>query len=70
MQVEIKKLDIDMFVKNNGIEFEVKTSDGSRHLGDCYLTKAGLIWCEGKTTRQKGISVSWEEFIAWMKTKQ
>lgn len=66
MQVKIKDFDLDMEVKNNGIEFEVRSSDGNQHLGDCYLTKTGLIWCQGQTTRRNGKQVSWDEFIVWM----
>ena len=66
MQVKIKEFNVDMEVKINGIEFEVRSSDGTQHRGDCYLTKTGLIWCRGQTTRRNGKQVSWDDFIAWM----
>lgn len=37
MQVKIKKFDVDMDVKTKGIEFDVRTSDGTQHRGDCYM---------------------------------
>ncbi len=65
MKVAIKSFDVEMEVKTNGIEFQVKDNDGSLK-GDCYLTKTGLIWCEGQTTRPRGKKVSWNKFIEWM----
>jgi len=54
VEVRIKKLDINMFVKQRGIEFEVRTPNGLSQVGDCYLTMTGLVWCKGKTTKPKG----------------
>lgn len=65
MQVNIKSFSVDMAVKNNGVEFEVRANDGT-FLGDCYVTKTGLIWCEGRTRRANGVRVSWEQFAEWM----
>ena len=70
MQVWIKKLDINMEVKSNGIEFEVRTPDGSKQLGDCYLTMTGLVWCQGKTSKKNGIQISWTNFIEIMESKE
>lgn len=61
MEVRIKKLDINMFVKQRGIEFEVRTPNGLSQVGDCYLTMTGLVWCKGKTTKPKGIRISWDD---------
>lgn len=61
MEVRIKKFDVNMLVKTNGIEFEVRTPNGSSQKGDCYLTKTGLVWCKGKTTKPRGIKVNWNE---------
>lgn len=66
MQVVIKKLDIVMEVKKNGIEFEVRKSDGTSQIGDVYLTSSGLIWCEGRTQRENGVKLSWEKFAQIM----
>lgn len=62
MQVSIKSFDVDMDVKNKGIEFEVRDND-DKHLGDVILTKTKVIWCKGKTDRENGISFTWQEFI-------
>jgi hypothetical protein len=61
MDVRIKKLDINMSVKQNGIEFEVRTPNGTSQIGDCYLTMTGLVWCKGKTTKPNGVKVTWNE---------
>ena len=65
MKVSIKDFTVTMDVKTNGIEFEVRENDGT-FLGDCYVTKTGLIWCEGKTTRDKGKKLTWAAFIKMM----
>ncbi len=62
MKVSIKDFSINMDVKTNGIEFEIKDTKG-KHLGDCYITKTGLIWCEGRVTRENGKTIKWPEFI-------
>ena len=64
MQVKIKSLKVDMDVKNNGVEFQVHDNDGE-FKEDCYVTKTGLIWCHGKTTRPNGVEISWDQFIKW-----
>jgi hypothetical protein len=67
MKVGIKSFDVEMDVKNNGVEFEVYDNDGTFR-GDCVITKTSLIWCKGKTTRQKGMKVTWDDFIKWMES--
>jgi hypothetical protein len=62
MKVTIKDFDVEMSVKNNGVEFDVADNNGE-HLGDVILTKTGVIWCKGKTSRAKGKKLSWEQFI-------
>ena len=69
MQVRIKKFDVAMEVKSNGIEFEVRQPNDGDQLGDCVLTMTGLIWCVGKTTKAKGIKMSWNDFLEIMKSK-
>lgn len=66
MDVSIKQLDVAMQVKNKGVEFEVREPNGGKFLGDCVVTKTGLIWCPGKTDRKNGKKVSWKTFIALM----
>jgi hypothetical protein len=65
MQVSIKKFSVEMSVKNNGVEFQVHDNDGTFR-GDCYVTKSGLVWCQGKTKKENGAKVNWNEFIEWM----
>ena len=63
MKVTIKDFNVDMEVKNKGIEFEIHSPDGSRHLGDLVLNKSYLIWCPGRTTPENGYRLSWAEAI-------
>ncbi len=56
--VWIKDLSVNMNVKTNGIEFDV--FDG-RHIDDLIVTKTGLIWCEGRTSRANGRKIAWQE---------
>ncbi len=70
MQVKIKKFVIDMNVKANGIEFEVRKPDGSTQIGDCFLTMTGLVWCKGRKGKKNGIDISWEDFMEIMKSKE
>ena len=67
MNVKIKKFEIEMEVKTNGIELEVRTPDGTRQLGDLIVSKTGLKWCRGKST--KGTFMSWDKFISMITTK-
>jgi hypothetical protein len=68
MQVKVKSFDVQMEVKSSGIEFEVRTPDGSEHIGDCYLTKTNLIWCEGRTSKANGTKMTWAQFMEVMKS--
>jgi|688.fasta_scaffold378770_2 hypothetical protein len=63
MQVNIKSFDVNMQVKSNGIEFEVRTADGATQLGDCYLTMTGLVWCDGRTTKANGVRINWNDLM-------
>lgn len=65
MKVTIKSFDVEMEVKNNGIEFEVRKPDGT-FLGDCIVSKTEVIWMPGKTKKENGKRVKWEKFIEWM----
>jgi len=57
MNVNIKSFNVNMDVKNKGIEFEVRSPDGQTRFGDCYLTKTELIWCPGKKNKQNGVGI-------------
>lgn len=57
-----------MEVKNNGIEFDVY--DGSEHLGDFYVSKKGVTWATGKTSRANGIVVPWKKLIKLIEESQ
>ena len=63
MKVLIKSFDVEMQVKSNGIELEVRSPDGTEQIGDCFATMTGLVWCEGKKGKKNGIKISWQEFI-------
>ena len=65
MKVSIKQFNVDMEIKNRGIELDVYDT-GGRHLGDLFITKTRLIWCKGKTKRANGKKVTWEGFIGQM----
>ena len=64
MKVSIKDISVDMNIKNKGLELQVKKNDETL-LGDCYVTKSGLVWCRGQTTRENGKKVPWNKFIKW-----
>ncbi len=70
MQVHIKEFNVEMDVKTAGIEFEVRTPDGSIQLGDCYLTMTGLEWCKGRINKTRGVKVSWANFITIMESSE
>jgi hypothetical protein len=62
-RVSIKNLAVDMDIKNKGVELDVY--DGDTHLGDLYVTKTGLVWCKGKTTKANGVKIKWKVFRDW-----
>jgi len=64
MNVKIKQFDVEMEIKNNGIEIDV--SNAEKHLGDLYITKSRLIWCKGKKRQKNGRKISWSKFIEMM----
>lgn len=68
MKVAIKEFAVGMEVKSKGVEFEVRSPDGGRQIGDLVVTSTKLVWCRGKTTKANGIEVKWEDFIKWMES--
>ncbi len=69
MQVRIKQFNVDMEVKNRGIELQVDSPDGTTQLGDLIITKSGLTWCRGKTLRKNGKKKYWSNFIRFMENE-
>jgi hypothetical protein len=65
MNVSIKSFEVEMKIKNNGIELEVSDTN-NKHLGDLFITKTQLIWCKGKRGRKTGITINWDDFIKYM----
>jgi len=61
MEVWIKSFDVNMQVKQKGIELEIRGKDGDNQLGDCYATMTGLVWCKGKTKKENGVKLKWED---------
>jgi hypothetical protein len=69
MKVNIKSFNVNMDVKNKGIEFEVRSPDGNDHRGDCYLTRTGLTWCLRRKAKENGINLTWDDFMDIMSSK-
>ena len=65
MQVKIKSFDVEMDLKNKGIELEIRDPSGN-FLGDLVVTKTILIWCKGKTARNNGKKLTINKFIEMM----
>ena len=68
MKVWIKDFDVEMELKNNGIELDVADPQGN-HIGDLIVTKTQLIWCQGRIRRANGKTVSWNDFIEFMNSR-
>lgn len=67
MNVSIKSFDVKMEVKNKGMEFEVRDTQG-KFLGDCIVTKTGSTWCQGKIQPANGKRVPWNKLIEWIQS--
>ena len=67
MKVSIKDFGLDLDVKTKGMMLDVRSPDGKKFLGDSKVTKTSLTWCKGKS--QSGPKVGWNEFIAWMESR-
>jgi hypothetical protein len=73
VKVKVKNFAVEMEIKTTGMELEVRRPNDSEQVGDCYVTKTGLTWCKGKTTKPKGVKISWDELgqlLASNKTKE
>ncbi|GLT01176.1 hypothetical protein GCM10007897_25670 [Sphingobium jiangsuense] len=56
---QIKNLTVDLPLKNNGVEIQID-GDG-KQFGDIYISKTGIVWCEGKVHRTNGVKFSFDE---------
>jgi len=65
MQVKIKQFEIEMEIKNKGIEIDV-SDNAAKHLGDLYVTGTRLVWCKGRTSQKHGKKINWSKFIEMM----
>ena len=68
MKVIFKKFDVEMELKNKGIELDVCDTAG-KHIGDLVVTKTKLIWCPGKTQPKNGKTITWDKFIELMQSQ-
>lgn len=68
-KVRIKALTVEMDVKTNGVEFEVRNAANTSQVGDCYVTKVGLVWCKGRTTKPNGVKISWDELATLLQSQ-
>jgi hypothetical protein len=64
MNVSIKDFQVEMQLRNNGIELEIRTPQ-NEHLGDFYLGRGAVEWCKGKKARGNGVRKNWHELIAF-----
>ena len=63
MKVYVKDFKLGMEIKNRGIEIEIRNPADDQQLGDLVITKTGVIWCPGKTTRAYGRALDWQSLI-------
>jgi len=68
VKVRIKKLAVEMEIKNKGIEIEVRNTNGD-HLGDLIISKSGFTWCRGRTRRANGVRINWEQFVSLLEAQ-
>jgi hypothetical protein len=70
MKVKITTLAVQMELKNNGMELEVRWPHGGMR-GRCKITKSGLYWLRSGKHRNKVYAwrrISWNDFIKIMGT--
>lgn len=63
MQVLVKNWKVSDEIKTKGMELEIRSANGEEQLGDLIITCTQVIWCKGRKTRAKGISLDWNKFI-------
>lgn len=65
MKIALKAIRHELEIKNNGIEFSVRDSNGE-HLGDFYIRKSGVVWSKGKKSIDTGQAKTWAALIKWL----
>ena len=63
----IQHLKAEAEVKTAHHRYQIWDNDGELR-GSLYFNKAKLIWCERKTQKNNGKSVTWEDFIGYMES--
>ena len=69
MKVLITEFNVEMKVKNKGVQIDIFQPNGKVRHGDLTITKTKLIWCKGQTHKANGIEVSLEDFIEWIEAQ-
>ena len=64
MKVRIKDLSVNMELGNNGVTFDVY-DNADTFLGDLRLGRGKVEWCKGRTRAGNGITVNWNELLAF-----
>ncbi|HBC89215.1 MAG TPA: hypothetical protein DCZ94_19925 [Lentisphaeria bacterium] len=64
MKVKVKDFQVNMEVKNNGIELDIHDNQ-DKHLGDLRIGKATIEWCKGQAQKGHGKKKSWDELIKY-----
>ncbi len=70
MDVSIKSFDVQRELKNKGMEIEIREPNNGARLGDLFITKSHLIWCEGKVRRENGKKIKWTDFFESMSSME
>ena len=63
----IQRLNGETEVKTAHHRYQIRDNDGELQ-GSLYINKAKLIWCKGKTKKEKGKSITWKDFINYMES--
>lgn len=57
--VNIKAATVELRIKTNGLELQINEKDAGQ-FGDLFVTKTGIIWCKGRTTRPNGCKIDFD----------
>lgn len=69
MIVRVKDFNVEMEIKNTGIELEIRDPQNA-FLGDLIVTKTQIVWCKGKTGRKNGKAINLAKFIEMMEAQK